>query len=156
VNATGRTARRALLLLSAILTLALTTTNTAQAALTDKAPTLTASTSTLAVAAPGSVSTGGTKCVSTYNSWNGTTTTTLQAKVSWKASTTTRGVSGYLITAYFTNGTSTPVAWVDAPGTSVSGTYDSYYATQNIRVTVTTVTDYGWTTESPLSGAIKC
>jgi hypothetical protein len=153
VNATGRTPRRALLLLSAILTLALTTTSTAQAALTDKAPTLTAS--TLAVAAPGSVSTGGTKCVSTYNSWNGSTTTTLQARVSWKASTTTRGVSGHLTTAYFSNGTSTPVAWVDAPGTSVSGTYVSYYA-QNIRGTVTTVTDYGWTAESHLSGAIKC
>jgi hypothetical protein len=156
VSATGRTTRRALLLLGALLTIALTTTGTAQAAFTDKAPSLTATSSTVAVAAPGSVSTGGTKCISTYNAWNGSTTTTLQAKVSWKASTTPRGVSGYLVTAYSSNGAPSPVAWVAAPATSVSGSYDSYYATQNIRVTVTTVTDYGWTTESPLSGAIKC
>ena len=47
-------------------------------------------------------------------------------------------------------------ALVDAATTSLTGDYDSYYATQNIRVVVTTLTSYGWTGESQPSGVIKC
>ncbi|MCW2537812.1 MAG: exported protein of unknown function [Modestobacter sp.] len=156
MSALRRRARRGLVLVAATLALTLGLSLPASADLSDRSPVLSATATTLQVAAPASVSTSGTRCVTSYNYWNGTTTTTLQARVSWPASTTTRGVTGYLVTAYFTDGSSTPVAWVDAPGTSVSGSYDVYYASQNIRVSVTTYTSYGWTAESAKSGAIRC
>lgn len=111
--------------------------------------------SSVDVQPPTSVSTGGTKCSSTYDATTGTWTTTLNARVSWTGSAS-RGVTGYVVTAYFTDGSKYPVVWVNAPATSVSGNYDAYYATQNIRVTVTTYTSYGWTEESALSGVIRC
>jgi hypothetical protein len=105
------------------------------------------------VLAPTGLSTGGTKCTTSWNGW--TWVTTLNARVSWNASPS-RGVSGYVITAVFSDGTRYPVAQVGATTTSISGNYDAYYASQNIRVTVTTLTSYGWTKESAQSGVIKC
>jgi hypothetical protein len=110
----------------------------------------------LNVTAPASISTAGTKCTSTYDATTGVTTTTLNARISWSASTTPRGITGYLITAVFADGSKYPVAQVGATTTSLGGDYDAYYATQNIRVTVTTLTSYGWTKESAPSGVIKC
>jgi hypothetical protein len=115
------------------------------------------SVATLKVAAATNVSTAGTKCVTTYDYSTGTYTTTLQAKISWTPSTTTRGVTGYLINAVFSDGTEYPVTSVGPTATSVSGSYDAYYATQNIRVTVTTMTSYGWTAETaPTTKAVSC
>jgi hypothetical protein len=149
--------RRAAVLTAAALAVTLGLSAPAQAALTDTAPKFTASVTTIKVAAPTSVSTGGTKCTTTYNATTGTSTTTLNAKVSWPASTTSRGVTGYVVTAVFSDGTKYPVAQVSASTTSLSGDYDASYASQNIRVTVTTLTAYGWTAESaPSSGVIKC
>jgi len=142
----------ALLLLGVVLMLLAPITN-ALAAMDDRATLPTMGVTTTTVAAPGNLSTGGTKCVSSFN--NGTYQTRLQAKVSWTASTT-RGVSGYRVIALFSDGTRYPVAQVDAATTSLTGDYDSYYATQNIRVVVTTLTSYGWTGESQPSGVIKC
>jgi hypothetical protein len=60
------------------------------------------------------------------------------------------------VTAVFSDGTRYPVAQVDASTTSLDGDYDGSYATQNIRVTVTTLTSYGWAKESAPSGVITC
>jgi hypothetical protein len=124
----------------------------ADAEFSNSAATATAIT-TVDVTAPGNVSTGGTKCTTTWNGW--TWVTTLNARVSWTASAS-RGVSGYVVNAVFSDGTKYPVAQVPAGVTSISGDYDAAYAAQNIRVTVTTLTSYGWTEESGLSGVIKC
>jgi hypothetical protein len=105
------------------------------------------------VLAPTNLSTAGTKCTTSWNGW--TWVTTLNAKVSWTASPS-RGVSGYVVTAVFSDGTKYPVAQVGATTTSLTGNYDASYASQNIRVTVTTLTSYGWTEESAQSGVIKC
>jgi hypothetical protein len=107
------------------------------------------------VRAPASVSTAGTKCTSTFDATTGITTTTLHARISWNASAS-RGVSGYLVTAVFSDGTRYPAAQTNAATTTVTGDFDAAYATQNIRVTVTTLTSYGWTEESATSGVIKC
>jgi hypothetical protein len=150
--------RRALILIGLIGTVMVGSSIPASATFADSvAVAHTVSTGT--VAAPTNVSTAGTKCVTTAT-WNATTgtytyTTTLEARLSWRASTSP-GVTGYVITAYMVDGSKAPIVWVSAPGTSVTGTFDYYYATQNIRVTVTTYTSYGWTKESGLSGAIKC
>ncbi|NYJ06764.1 hypothetical protein [Petropleomorpha daqingensis] len=109
--------------------------------------------SSVDVLAPTNVSTGGTKCTTAWNGW--TWVTTLNAKVTWNASPS-RGVSGYVVTAVFSDGTRYPVAQVGSTTTSLTGDYDASYASQNIRVTVTTLTSYGWTEESGLSGVIKC
>jgi hypothetical protein len=109
--------------------------------------------SSVDVLAPTGLSTAGTKCTTAWNGW--TWVTTLNAKVSWNASPS-RGVSGYVVTAVFSDGTKYPVAQVGAGTTSLTGNYDASYASQNIRVTVTTLTSYGWTEESGLSGVIKC
>jgi hypothetical protein len=151
--------RSALLLTIAIATLTGLTTGTAQAAFNDTA-TMALTTSTVTVDAPAKPSTAGTKC--TTINWtrtvNGVTTsgstTTLNARVSWDASTTP-GVTSYVITAYGV-GWSAPVTEVPATTLSVSDTYDGAYANQNITVTVTARTGYGWTAESPKSGVIKC
>jgi hypothetical protein len=125
----------------------------AQAAFTDRT-TVAISSTTTTVAAPTGLTTGGTKCVTTYDAYGNPTGTTLQAKLSWKASTTPK-VTSYEVRAY-ASGWSYSVVTVGATSTSVSGTYDSYYATQNIQVTVTARTAYGWTAESAKSGVIKC
>ena len=109
--------------------------------------------SSVNVAAPTGLSTTGTFCSS---SWNGVAwITTLHARVSWSASAS-RGVSGYLVTAVMSDGTHYPAGQTTAGTTTITGDYDASVATQNIRVTVTALTSYGWTKESALSGAITC
>jgi hypothetical protein len=148
--------RRGIVVLTAVIGVLTGVMGPAQASLASKTAAFTAKVTTITVAAPTSVSTNGTRCSTRYDWSTGTTTTTLNAKVSWPASTTARGVTGYLVTAVFSDGTRYPVAQVAAPATSISGDFDAYYATQNIRVTVTTLTSYGWTAESPMSGVIRC
>jgi hypothetical protein len=111
---------------------------------------------TLTVAPPTGVSTAGTGCSTAVDPVTGVATTTLHARLSWTASTTARGVSGYLITAVFSDGSTYPVASVDALTTSATSDVDGSYATQNIRVAVTTMTSYGWTATSTLSPALTC
>jgi hypothetical protein len=108
---------------------------------------------TVDVQAPTNLSTGGTKCDTT---WNGSAwVLTLHAKLSWRPSTTTRGVTGYRITARV-NGFPYPIQDVPAGVTSLTGDYDASITSNTITVTVTTLTSYGWTEESAQSGAIKC
>ena len=145
--------RRGLLLLAALLTVLVGfDLSSASAAFTDKAQ-LSVSVGTLRVAPPTGLSTAGTKCSTTYDAY-GNPTTTLQARVSWQGSTTPK-VTSYDVMAY-SSGWSYLVTTVDSSTTVVTGTYDSYYASQNIQVVVTARTSYGWTAESAKSGVIKC
>ena len=146
--------RRTVLVLAVVLAVVPGSTP-AQAALSAGAKSLTAGVTAVRVAAPANVSTAGTKCETTYDPATMVYTTTLHAKVSWGASPT-RGVTGYVVTAVFSDGSKYPVAQVAAPATSITGDYDAFYATQNIRVIVTTYTSYGWTAVSSQSGVVKC
>jgi hypothetical protein len=148
--------RRIAVLLSATAAVLLGAVLPADAQFANSAALPTMAVTSIDVKAPATVSTAGTKCTSTFNATTGVTTTTLNAKISWSASTTPRGVTGYVITAIFADGSKYPVAQVGATTTSLGGDYDAYYASQNIRVTVTTLTSYGWTKESAQSGVIKC
>ena len=151
--------RRTVLLVTAIVAVVLGGTP-AQAALSDASPALAAGVTTVTVAAPTNLSTGGTRCWTTtyWSSINGVTstwtTTTMQAKVSWKASTTPR-VTNYVIVAHFGGG-QVVIDEVPASVTSLTETVDGSYSNKDIRVTVTAKTDYGWTAESQKSGVIKC
>jgi hypothetical protein len=150
--------RNLLLVLITIATVIGLTAGTAQAAFDDKAALTPLTVSTLTVAAPTGVNTAGTYCSTAISYVNGVSysTRTMHATVSWKASSTTRGISGYRVTAWFPDGSSYPVGDVPAGVTTVSMDVDGSYGSQNIRVTVTTLTSYGWTTPSAKSGALTC
>ena len=148
--------RRAVVLLSIATAVLFSGMLPADAQYSNSASVPTMAITSINVLAPASVSTAGTKCTSSFDPTTGVTTTTLNARISWSASTTPRGVSGYVVTAVFADGSKYPVAQVGATTTTLSGNYDAYYASQNIRVTVTTLTSYGWTEESATSGVIKC
>jgi len=97
----------------------------------------------LDVAAPTGVSTSGSTCG-----------TNLNLKVSWTKSTTTRGVTGYEVTVYRGDGSTGTVTTTNASTTTYSGTYARGF--QTYRFSVTTLTSYGWTKESVLSGGFTC
>ena len=76
-------------------------------------------------------------------------------QVTWALSGTAR-VSGYLVSVYFSDGFVQTVE-LGATATSWSSTIDPYYVTAySIRYSVTTQTNYGWSKESPLTGAFQC
>ena len=152
--------RRGVLLMVTAVATVLGTTAPAQAGFGDRTAPALVTVGALTVDAPAKPNTGGTKCTTTtwYYNVNGQvsqgTTTTLRASVSWDASTTPR-VTSDVITAYGA-GWSSKVTEVPATTLSVSDDFDGVYADQNITVTVTARTAYGWTAESPRSGVIKC
>ena len=76
-------------------------------------------------------------------------------QVTWALSGTER-VSGYLVSVHFSDGFVQTVQ-LGASATSWSSTIDPYYVTAySIRYSVTTQTNYGWSKESPLTGAFQC
>ena len=87
---------------------------------------------------------------------NTPTGTTATMGATWKASTSPR-VSGYQVRVYFSDGFvqtvelgPTATSWSSAP-------IGMYYVTAfTVAYTVTTVTDYGWFTESAKTGPFKC
>jgi hypothetical protein len=92
---------------------------------------------------------------------NETTTTTttkntdLTVTASWTASAS-RGLSGYLVNAHLNNGTVYAMAQT-APGTlSTSQTVDADNLVYQPRLSVTTLTSYGWSTQSALTGYVSC
>jgi hypothetical protein len=73
----------------------------------------------------------------------------------WTKSTSTR-VTGYLVSVYFSDGF-VQTAQVAATATSWSATIAEYYVTAySVAYSVTTQTDYGWTTESTRTGTFQC
>jgi hypothetical protein len=93
--------------------------------------------------------------------WNETTTTTttkntdLTVSASWPASAS-RGVSGYLVTAHLADGTSYPMAQTAAGTLSTSATVDADNLAYQPRLSVSTLTSYGWTAQSTISGYLSC
>jgi hypothetical protein len=80
-------------------------------------------------------------------------TSTMSA--TWTKSTSTR-VSGYLVTVYFSDGTSQTVQMA-ATATSWSASIAQFYVTAySVAYSVTTQTDYGWTAESTRTGTFQC
>jgi hypothetical protein len=93
--------------------------------------------------------------------WNESTTTTttkntmLSVSASWPASDS-RGVNGYLVTAHLSDGTSYPMAQTAAGTLSTGQTVDADYLVYQPRLSVSTLTSYGWTAQSAISGYISC
>ena len=76
--------------------------------------------------------------------------------VSWPASTTAVGVTGYRVTAYLNNGTTSVLGQTDSVTRSISMRFDNSNLSLQPRITVTTLTSYGWTAETPRSAVLTC
>lgn len=87
--------------------------------------------------------------VTTYYYW-------YDATVSWPATTTARGVTGYRITAHLNNGQSVVMAETDATTRSINGRVDQGYLNYQPRISVSTLTSYGWTAETPRTAVLAC
>lgn len=88
-----------------------------------------------------------------------TTTTTvtkntdIHVAVSWAASAT-RGVNGYVITAHLANGSALPMA--QTMTTTATGVVDADNLNVAPRLSVTTLTTYGWTATSAQTPVLSC
>jgi hypothetical protein len=78
------------------------------------------------------------------------------ATISWSASTTPRGVTGYQVLAYLNNGTTAVLGQTDSVTRSISVKFDSSNLSLQPRITVTTLTSYGWKAETPRSAPLSC
>ena len=81
--------------------------------------------------------------------------TTLSVSASWPASGS-RGVSGYLVTAHLSDGTLYPMAQTAAGTLSTNQTVDADSLAYQPRLSVTTLTSYGWSAQSALTGYVTC
>ena len=96
----------------------------------------------------------------TVDPLTGVSTTTYSylyhSTITWPASTTARGVIGYRVVAHLNNGTSVVMAETPATTRTVSATVDQYYLQFQPRVSVMTLTNYGWTAESAKTAVLAC
>jgi hypothetical protein len=137
--------RRVAAVLALALTVVVGSSLPAAATFSDKAVLTTTSASTLTVDAPGAV-TGKLTCGSS-NSTMG---------VTWTPSTS-RGVSGYLVTVTFSDGYEQVTEVPGASTSSWSRSITTYNVTVfSVRYSVTTLTTYGWFTQSGLTGSFRC
>jgi hypothetical protein len=73
----------------------------------------------------------------------------------WALSSSPR-VSGYVVSVYFSDGF-VQTAQLGPTATSWTQTIDPYYVTAySIKYTLTTLTNYGWSKESPQTVAFQC
>jgi len=139
------TVRRVLAVLGLALAVVVGSSIPASATFSDKAVLTTTSVSTLTVAAPGAV-TGKLTC--------GPSSSTMG--VTWTPSGT-RGVSGYRVTVLFSDGYEQTEDVAGASTASWSKPITTYNVTAfSVRYSVTTLTTYGWITESALTGSFRC
>lgn len=127
------------------------------------AATVSTSVTTLTVAAPTGLTVSGYCSTTSSTTWDATTSTYVTtysywytATVTWPASTTPRGVSGYRVTAYLNNGTSAVMGTTDAATRTMTQTADRAYLSYQPRISVSTLTSYGWTAESAKSAVLAC
>jgi hypothetical protein len=93
---------------------------------------------------------------------NETTTTTvtqntaLSVTMTWAASTTSRGLSGYLANAHLVDGSVFPMAQTAVGVHTTSATVDADYLSYQPRLSVTTLTSYGWTATTAPTSVLSC
>ncbi len=109
---------------------------------------------TLTVAAPTQVEATG-PCITAVDPLTGAVTSTVYAKIEWHRSAT-KDVTGYRVTAYWSDGSSSVVAQTGAADDEVFRTFDLRDLVHQPRFSVTTLTSYGWTAESPRTAALSC
>jgi len=109
------------------------------------AATVTTTVPTLTVAAPSGVAV-------TDNCWG----IHYSATFTWSASTTRVGVTGYRVTAYLNDGSTSVLGTTDAATLTLTVTSDTSSLNYQPRIAVTTLTSYGWTAESAKTAVLAC
>ena len=135
----------------------------AAATFSESVSTTTATLRAATVAAPASITVSRT-CTQTatggyYDAagqWVPTYTTYYNATVTWPASTTAQGVTGYRVTAYLPGTAPVVMGQTDATNRSVSASVDASYLAYQPTISVTTLTSYGWSTESVRKSVPTC
>ena len=133
----------------------------ASATFTESVRTNTATLQALTVAAPAAVNVNDYCSTTSYTYWNGWTNVTVtenwyNATVTWPASTTQRGVTGYRVMAHLNNGQSVVMGETGTTNRSVSARVERAYLNYQPRVSVITLTSYGWTKESARTAVLSC
>ena len=147
--------RRALILIGLIGTVMVGSSIPASATFADSAV-VAHTVSTGTVAAPASVkiddycsTTLSLLPVLTVNYW-------YNATVTWSAGNAPRGVTGYLVVAHLNNGQSFTMAQTDAATRSANAAVDRGYLAYQPRISVITLTGYGWTAASAQTAVLSC
>jgi hypothetical protein len=109
------------------------------------AATVSTTVNTMAVAAPAGVTVNDT-CWGIHYS----------ATITWAASTTPFGVTGYQVTAYMNDGTTSLLGTTDAATRTLTVTSNTSSLAYQPQITVTTLTSFGWTAESAKSAVLAC
>jgi hypothetical protein len=81
--------------------------------------------------------------------------TTLHATARWNRSSS-RGVTGYRMTVFFADGTEYPMDDAAASATSMSDSYDADVVDLRARLSMVTLTSYGWTAAGTMSNVVTC
>jgi hypothetical protein len=81
--------------------------------------------------------------------------TRLHATAKWDASNS-RGVTGYTMTAFLNNGFTESIGIAAPSATSYSESYDADVIAYGARLSMTTLTSYGWTASGNLSNVVSC
>ena len=155
--------RRSAVLLGLVAAVIVGSSVPAAATFTEAVSANTATLRTTTVAAPASITVSRT-CTQTPNGgywntsgqWVTTYSTTYNATVTWPASTTARGVTGYRVTAYLPGSAPIVMGETDATNRSVSASVDASYLAYQPTISVTTLTSYGWSTESARKAVPPC
>jgi hypothetical protein len=152
--------RRTLTLILLTLTAVIAGSVSASATFSD-ADSLAPTVATGSVAAPASMSISDYCSTTSSSYWNGFTTVSTtsywyNATVSWPASTTANGVSGYRVVAHLNDGTSVVMGETDAFTRTVSARVDRSNLGYQPRISILTLTSYGWTAESAQSAVLTC
>jgi hypothetical protein len=154
--------RRTLILIGLTVAVVIGASVPASAGFERSVPVGTTTVGTGTVAAPAAVWMNDYCWTQTNYVWNATTLvydTTYSylysTTVSWPASGS-RGVSGYRIMAHLNTGQSFVMGETDAATRSVSATVDQWYLNYQPRVSILTLTSYGWTAETALTAVLTC
>ncbi len=81
--------------------------------------------------------------------------TYLYATARWKGSSS-RGVTGYEMTAFLNGGFVQPIGTASATATSYSDGYDASVVDLGARLSMVTLTSYGWTAPGNMSNVVTC
>jgi hypothetical protein len=93
---------------------------------------------------------------------NESTTTTvsrntdIHVTATWPASTTSRGLSGYTVNAHLVDGSVFAMAQTAVGTHSTYAAVDADYLTYQPRLSVTTMTTYGWTATTAQTPVLSC
>ena len=139
--------RRALVLIGLTVAVLVGAAIPASATFADSAgvagPTLT----TITVPAPIQLEVKNVSCTSTVDPATGTVTSTVSAMIEWQRMATPRGGTGYRVTGHYSDGTTFEMAKTGATTFEVVGSWKVDLA-RSPRISVTTLTSYGWTAQS--------